>query len=118
MTLNPKRLDFSCHALWLLGWLSDEHSTSSPGLRSMPVETRLFDSLVFRVITISSGVTRRNSASTLRVFSRPSPSLARLSDEGSWSMSFVILYIVSRTGADDGHRFAAFSLVSSLGMTN
>src|SRR6185503_17247948 len=33
-------------------------------------------------------------------------------------MSFVILYIVSSTGADDGHRFAAFSIVSSFGMTN
>ena len=49
----------------------------------MPVDTRLFDSLVLRVMTISSGVTRRNSASSLRVFSRPSPSFARLSSDGS-----------------------------------
>ena len=32
-------------------------------------------------------------------------------------MSFVILYSVSSTGADEGHRFAAFSIVSSGGMT-
>src|SRR6266705_2659468 len=33
-------------------------------------------------------------------------------------MSFVIRYSVSRTGADEGQRFAAFSIVSSGGMTN
>src|SRR5262247_3412394 len=33
-------------------------------------------------------------------------------------MSFVVLYSVSSTGADDGHRFAAFSIVRSGGMTN
>ena len=33
-------------------------------------------------------------------------------------MSFVTLYIVSSTGPDDGHRLAAFSIVSSFGMTN
>src|SRR5262245_20173082 len=118
ITLNPNRFAFSCHAVWLLGWLSAVRSTSSPAFKSMPFDTRLFDSLVLRVITISSGVTRRKSASILRVFSRPSPSFARLSDEGSRSMSFVIVYSVSMTGADEGHRFAAFSIVSSLGMTN
>ena len=33
-------------------------------------------------------------------------------------MSFVTLYIVSSTGPDEGHRFAALSIVSSFGMTN
>ena len=33
-------------------------------------------------------------------------------------MSFVSRYIVSRTGPDDGQRFAAFSIVSSFGITN
>src|SRR3954465_14290052 len=84
----------------------------------MPVETRLFDSLVLRVMTISSGVTRRKSASSLRVFSRPSPSLARLSCDGSRSMSLVSQYIVSSTGPDAGQRFAAFNIVSSFGITN
>src|SRR5712692_8449255 len=92
--------------------------TSSPAFRSTPFETRLFDSLVLRVMTISSGVTRRNSASSFRVFSRPSPSFTRLSKEGSWSMSFVIRYIVSSTGPDEGQRLAAFSMVRSRGITN
>src|SRR5215475_11333307 len=118
MTVKPNRFAFSCHAAWLLGWLSAEQSTSSPGLRSMPLDTRLLDSLVFRVMTISSGVTRRNSASNLRVFSRPSPSCTRLSEDGSWSMSLVALYSVSSTGPDDGQRLVSFSIVRSLGMTN
>src|SRR6266516_2696200 len=33
-------------------------------------------------------------------------------------MSFVIRYIVSRTGADEGHRFAALSIVRPGGITN
>src|ERR687887_968847 len=33
-------------------------------------------------------------------------------------MSFVIRYIVSSTGADEGQRFAAFSIVRSGGITN
>src|SRR6476620_2243791 len=33
-------------------------------------------------------------------------------------MSFVTLYRVSSTGPDDGHRLAAFNIVSSFGMTN
>src|SRR6476661_3201986 len=33
-------------------------------------------------------------------------------------MSRVILYSVSSTGADEGHRFAAFRMVRSFGMTN
>ncbi len=84
----------------------------------MPVDTRLFDSLVFRVMMISSGVTRKKSASAFRVASRPSPSFTRLSCDGSWSMSRVALYSVSSTGSDDGHRFAAFSIVRSFGITN
>ena len=43
----------------------------------------LFDSLVLRVMMISSGVTRRNSASALRVFSFSGISRARLLGEGS-----------------------------------
>ena len=68
-TEKPKRLPFSLHAVRLLGWLSAWTMTSSPALRSRPFDTRLFDSLVLRVMMISSGVTRRNSASALRVFS-------------------------------------------------
>ena len=33
-------------------------------------------------------------------------------------MSFVNLYIVSSTGADEGQRFAALSIARSFGMTN
>ena len=92
--------------------------TSSPGLKSSPLETRLFDSLVLRVMTISSGVTWRNSASSFRVFSRPWPIFTRLSNDGSRSMSFVLRYSVSSTGAEEGHRFAAFIMARSGGMTN
>ena len=33
-------------------------------------------------------------------------------------MSFVSRYSVSSTGPDEGHRLAAFSIVSSFGITN
>src|SRR5688500_10815377 len=78
----------------------------------------LLASLVLRVMTISSGVTRRKPASARRASSFPVVILARFSNDGSPSMSFVLRYIASRTGAGDGHRFAAFITARSAGIRN
>ena len=93
-------------------------STSSPALRSRPFDTMLFDSLVLRVMMISSGVTRRNSASALRVFSFSGISRERLFGEGSASTLRVSRVSTSATGRDAGHRLAAFITASSGGITN
>ena len=58
--------------------------TLPPALRSRPLDTRLFDSLVLRVMMISSGVTRRNWASAARV-SFSGYKRARLFGDGSRS---------------------------------
>jgi hypothetical protein len=92
--------------------------TSSPGFRSRPFETRLFDSLVLRVMTISSGVTRRNAASALRVSSFSGISRARLTGDGSASTVCVSLVSTSTTGRDAGQRLAAFMTERSGGITN
>jgi hypothetical protein len=78
----------------------------------------LLASLVLRVITISSGVTRRNSASSFRVASLPSPILTRLGKEGSPSMSRVAATIASTTARGEGHRLAAFITARSAGIRN
>ncbi len=117
-TEKPKRRDFTFHASRLLGWLSEKRSTSSPGFKSMPLETRLLPSLVLRVRTISSGFTPRNSASSLRVDSFPSPIFTRLGKEGSRSMSRVSRSSVSTTGIKDGQRLAAFMTPRPGGMKN
>src|SRR5262249_9109882 len=70
-TVNPNRAAFRRQALRLLGWLSDQTTTSSPLFRSSPLDTTLLLSVVLRVMTISSGVTRSASASSPRDFSRP-----------------------------------------------
>ena len=92
--------------------------TSSPDLRSRPLDTRLFASLVFRVSTISSGVTRKHAATSRRVSSLPAAIFCRLSNDGSASMSFVFRYTASSTGAGDGQRFAAFITARSGGIRN
>src|SRR5688572_16735657 len=108
VTVYPNRFAFCVHALLLLGWLSAKITTSSPALRSSPLETMLFASLVLRVMTISSAVTWRNRARRRRASSFPALIFCRLSNEGSLSMSFVLTYIASRTGAGEGQRLAAF----------
>ncbi len=119
VTAYPNRLDFCSHAALLLGWLSAKMTTSSPALRSSPLETMLFASLVLRVMTISSGVTRRNRGKqTPRVSSFPALIFCRLSNDGSASMSFVLRYIASSTGAGDGQRLAAFMTLRPAGIRN
>src|SRR5688572_18946572 len=117
-TVYPKRFAFCIHALLLLGWLSEKITTSSPALRSRPLETILFASLVLRAMTISSGVTRRNRARRRRVSSFPVLIFCRLSNDGSPSISFVLRYIASRTGAGDGQRLAAFMTARFGGIRN
>src|SRR5688572_25736415 len=117
-TVYPNRFAFCVHALLLLGWLSEKITTSSPAFRSSPLETILFASLVLRAITISSGVTRRNRARRRRVSSFPALIFCRLSKDGSPSMSFVLRYIASRTGAGEGQRFAAFITARFGGIRN
>ena len=92
--------------------------TSSSAVSSTPLETRLLLSLVFRVITICSGVVWRYSARIFRVLTLPTPILARFWKDTSPSMSFVLLYMASSTGTDDGHRLAAFMTLTSIGITN
>jgi hypothetical protein len=88
--VKPKRSAFWRQAAWLLGWLSEKIRTSSPGSRSRPLETKLFDSLVLRVMTISSGVTRRYVASARRVASRPLRVFCRFCGDGSRSTDRVL----------------------------
>src|SRR5687768_12795856 len=76
--------------------LEDDHFVA--GLRSMPLDTMLLASLVFRVMTISSGVTRRNSAMTLRVASFSPPRRARFCADGSRSTLSVSRFSASSTG--------------------
>ena len=117
-TEKPKRLAFCCHAVRLLGWLSEWTITSSPALSVRPLETMLLASLVLRVITISSGVTRRNAARALRVFSFSPDSRARFWPDGSRSTLLVSRIRASSTGLDAGQRLAAFSTPRSGGITN
>src|SRR5262245_29635444 len=69
-------------------------------------------------MTISSGVTRRNSASALRVFSLAAESRLRFCWEGSRSTICVSRVRTSTTGADAGQRLAAFITARSGGITN
>src|SRR6185436_1584499 len=102
----------------LLGWLSWKTTTSSPCLRSSPLDTMLFASLVLRVMTISSGVTRRNAASVLRRLSFSPLNRARFCPEGSRSTLSLSRFSASSTGRDAGQRFAAFRTPRSSGITN
>ena len=78
----------------------------------------LLASLVLRVITISSGVTRRNSASALRVFSFSPVRRARFWPDGSRSTLSVSRRSASSTGREAGQRLAAFNTPRSGGITN
>ena len=78
----------------------------------------LFDSLVLRVMMISSGVTRRNSASATRVASFSGIRRARFVGEGSVSTLFDSRLRASDAGREAGQRFAAFITARSGGITN
>ena len=78
----------------------------------------LFASLVLRVMTISSGVTRRNAARVLRRLSFSPFSRARFCADGSRSTLSLSRLSASSTGREAGQRFAAFSTPSSSGITN
>src|SRR5262245_50248927 len=111
-TVKPKRFALSFQESLLVGWFSSKITTSSPALSSMPLLTKLFPSLVLRVMTISSGVTFRNAAIFLRVSSRPVLNLFLFWGEGSASISRVYLNRTSLTLLVAGHRFAAFITMS------
>src|SRR5688572_1104260 len=117
-TVKPNRFAFSVQAVRLLGWLSAKTTTSSPALSSTPLETMLLASLVLRVMTISSGVTRRNAASTLRRFSFSPLNRARFWAEGSLSTLSDSRLSASSTGREAGQRLAALSTPRSGGITN
>ena len=78
----------------------------------------LLASLVLRVMTISSGVTRRNAASVLRRFSFSPLNRARFCADGSWSTLSLSRFSASSTGRDAGQRLAALSTPRSGGITN
>jgi len=117
-TLNPNRLPFSRHALRLLGWLSEKSSTSSFGPSCSPLDTRLFPSLVLRVMTISSGVTRSASARRRRASSFDFVSVVRVSGDGLASYARVFRSSASITGSDVGHKLAALMNPRSGGRRN
>src|SRR5687767_10261611 len=78
----------------------------------------LLASLVLRVMTISSGVTRRNAASALRVLSFSPLKRERFWADGSRSTLSDSRRSASRTGREAGQRLAALRTPRSAGITN